>query len=115
MFHSSTGQEKDNIRSHIRRRLGPHKRLFHLDRHPLLRLGSPNPPVAPSPHWPHARDFLLLDIASYANHTDTVHPLEVIAHVEFVEAQRDVERRIAGWEEGCPDESDCEVGADGAC
>lgn len=100
-----------DVRRHIRRRIRPHKRLCHFHRHPLLRHRSPQPPITPFTHRTKPGNLLLFDVAAHAEHVDSVQALEVVAHVEFVEAQWDVERGIAGWEEGGADEGDCEVGA----
>lgn len=102
---------KGNIRIQLLRRLRPHKRLRHLNRHLLLGHGSPQFAITPFTHRFETGDLLLFDVAAHSEDVDAIQPLQVVAHVEFVEAQRDVEGGISGWEEGGADQGDCELGA----
>jgi hypothetical protein len=52
----------------------------------------------------------LLDIATDSQDTNSIKPLQVVADIEFVEVQGDVEGGKARGEEGSSDEGDCEIG-----
>lgn len=67
--------------------------------------------MAGSTVFPFSGDLLLLNVASDAQHFDVIDPFHVIAHVQFVEIERDVKGGISGREKRCADESDDEFGA----